>query len=102
MSDLADQVLLSRSWLTRRVIQLEAAGLVQRRPSGQDRRGVIAALTPAGKRAFRAWDRSHARSIAQHFSDRLTVRDAAALERCGTALAAHARAELGRGAPQLG
>ena len=42
MSDLAEKLLLSRSWLTRRIDQMEAAGLVERRSSPEDRRGTYA------------------------------------------------------------
>src|SRR3954447_1377314 len=52
MSELADQVLLSRSWLTRRVAQLERAGLVERRAAAKDGRGVVAAMTPSGREKF--------------------------------------------------
>ena len=44
MAELADQVLLSRSWLTRRVVQLEEAGLVVRTSVGDDGRGVLATM----------------------------------------------------------
>ena len=91
MSTLADQVLLSRSWLTRRIIQLENAGLVEGRRSGEDGRGVVAALTPEGEKAFQAWEKSHARSIARHFSQQLDDDEAAVLQRSGAALARHAR-----------
>lgn len=68
MAELAEQVLLSRSWLTRRVAQLEKAGLVRRTEAGEDGRGVVAELTPAGLTTFAEMERSHARSIAKHFS----------------------------------
>ena len=48
MNELADKVLLSRSWLTRRVAQLEREGLVERRAASGDGRGIIAAMTPKG------------------------------------------------------
>ena len=55
MSELADQALLSRSWLTRRVIQLEQAGLVERTSADGDRRGVRATMTEKGKQVFLDW-----------------------------------------------
>ena len=64
MSDLADKVLLSRSWLTRRVAQLEQAGLVERRSASGDGRGIVAALTPRGVTAFAAMERSRAHRSA--------------------------------------
>ena len=71
MNELADKVLLSRSWLTRRVAQLEREGLVERRAASGDGRGIIAAMTPKGRDAFAAMERSHSRSIRRHFSELL-------------------------------
>jgi len=80
MSELAEQVLLSRSWITRRIIQLEDAGLVARRPStGDDRRGVIASLTRHGREVFARLDTSHGDSIRRHFSDLVSDEEAATI-----------------------
>jgi DNA-binding MarR family transcriptional regulator len=51
--DLAKRTLISRSNVTRRLEALDRRGLVQRRPDPEDGRGVIATLTPAGRRALR-------------------------------------------------
>lgn len=48
MADLATQVLMSASGLTRVADRLEAAGLLERRSCSEDRRGTWAAATPAG------------------------------------------------------
>lgn len=48
MSDLAAQTALSTSGITRIVDRLERAGLVARRPAGDDRRGFVAVVTDAG------------------------------------------------------
>src|ERR1700755_3206020 len=48
MNELAESLVLSRSWLSRRVEAMEAAGLVQRWPAEDDARGVYASLTPDG------------------------------------------------------
>src|SRR6266536_1565517 len=48
MTDLADQVLLSRSGLTRLVDRLVAEGLVERAACPEDARGTFCVLTPAG------------------------------------------------------
>ena len=50
---LAARSLISRSNVTRRIEALARRGLVERRPDPEDGRGVIAALTPAGRRALR-------------------------------------------------
>ena len=68
MAELAEQALLSRSWLTRRVVQLEEAGLVIRTGAGDDGRGVLVEMTSTGLETFARMEESHARSIARHFS----------------------------------
>ncbi len=73
MSDLADAVIMSRSWLTRRVDQLVAAGLVERCSSDDgDGRGVRARLTREGRKAYVRMERVHARLVdevvASHFT----------------------------------
>ena len=96
MADLADQVLLSRSWLTRRVDQLEEAGLVRREHVGEDGRGVLAVMTPQGLETFAEMETSHTRSIEQHFSSLLTSEEAAVLERACERIATAGRASLKR------
>jgi DNA-binding MarR family transcriptional regulator len=53
MADLAAQVGLSTSGLTRLVDRIEAAGLVERQSCATDRRGAFAVLTPAGEDVLR-------------------------------------------------
>ncbi len=94
MSELADQVLLSRSWLTRRVVQLEQAGLVERTRTGDDGRGVVARMTERGVQQFQEMEVSHARSIAKHFSGHLNAQEAALIRSCFTRMAEHGRAAM--------
>src|ERR1019366_2292462 len=54
MSDLADVIIVSRSGLTYQVTQLERAGLVRRGKCPSDERGVLAAVTSAGRAGRRA------------------------------------------------
>jgi DNA-binding MarR family transcriptional regulator len=96
MADLADQVLLSRSWLTRRVDQLEEAGLVRREHVGEDGRGVLAVMTEQGLETFAAMERSHTRSIEEHFSSLLTRDEAAVLVAACGRIAIAGRASLAR------
>jgi len=49
MTELADEVVYSRSGLTYQAGQMENAGLVQRRPSPDDDRGVTLSITDAGR-----------------------------------------------------
>jgi len=81
MSELAEKLLLSRSWLTRRIDQMEDAGLVTRRSSPEDGRGTYAELTPAGLRAFSSARRQHMKSVERHFLSHLTPSEAQMLER---------------------
>lgn len=95
MSELADRVLLSRSWITRRVRQLEQAGMLERRRASEDQRGVIAALTPEGLQAFQRMEASHTASIERHFSRYLSGDDAAVISRTFATISRHARQALG-------
>ena len=95
MSELAEQVLLSRSWLTRRVMQLEGAGLVKRHSAdSSDRRAVVATMTAEGQRVFAALERSHSRSIDKHFSAYMTTEEAAVIRRVFQRIGADGRAAL--------
>lgn len=96
MSELADRVLLSRSWITRRVRQLEDAGLLTRTVAPDDQRGIIASLTPSGLYTFRKMERSHQASINRHFSTHVSDHDARLIEQRFAAIAAHARSTARR------
>jgi len=79
MHELAREVVLSRSGLTRLVDRLAAAGLLCRQPDPSDRRGAFAALTPEGLAAQqRAWP-VYARAIAAHFGRHLSEDEARTL-----------------------
>lgn len=72
LHELAGQVVLSRSGLTRLLDRVEAAGLIRRERAPHDRRGIFAVMTPAGEAALRqAWP-VYAQGIARYFSDHLT------------------------------
>lgn len=81
MVELADQVMLSKSGLTRLVDRMEAAGLVERAACATDRRGVEATITPRGRQVLRDAAPVHLRGVQEHFAARLTRQEAAALER---------------------
>ena len=94
MNELADQALLSRSWLTRRVAQLEDAGLVSRTSAEGDARGVTATMTAKGQKVFVDLERSHARSIERHFSRHLTAEESAVISSAFDRIAAAGRRSL--------
>jgi DNA-binding MarR family transcriptional regulator len=86
MSELADRLLLSRSGATRLVDRLVAQGLIERRTCDDDRRGQWASLTDAGYERLRQASPTHLRGVAEHFLDRLSADEHAALERAFTRL----------------
>ena len=73
MAELADGVLLSRSGLTRLVDRLERAGLVERRECEEDARGLLAAVTPAGRELFQQARKTHLAGVRRLFLDRYSV-----------------------------
>jgi DNA-binding MarR family transcriptional regulator len=81
MSELADALLLSRSGVTRLVDRLVTDGLIERVVCDTDRRGQWASLTAAGRQRLRAATPTHLGGVAEHFLDRLSDDDLAALQR---------------------
>jgi DNA-binding MarR family transcriptional regulator len=67
MHELADQVLMSRSGLTRLADRLEEAGLIARRQCPVDRRGYELELLPAGTEMLRAMWAVYADVLARTF-----------------------------------
>jgi DNA-binding MarR family transcriptional regulator len=72
MQDLGERVVLSRSRVSRLVDDLEADGLVARRPDPSDGRATLACLTPTGRAAFRRAAPVYLRGIERHFTALLT------------------------------
>lgn len=70
MHEIADQVLMSRSGLTRLADRVEQAGLIARRQCAVDRRGLELELLPAGREMLRrlwaVYGDVVARSFAPH------------------------------------
>ena len=81
MSELADQLLLSRSGATRLIVRLVSDGLVERVMCDTDRRGQWARLTDAGIERLRAASPTHLRGVGRHFLDRFTTEELSDLER---------------------
>jgi DNA-binding MarR family transcriptional regulator len=72
MSDLAAQVALSPSGLTRAVDRLEGARLVSRADCPSDRRGAYAIITDQGREVLEAALPHHLADIEEHFTGLLT------------------------------
>lgn len=80
MSELADQVLLSYSGLTRLVDKIEAAGLLRREMCPGDRRVCYATITPAGLEWRRdAWPARRA-ALVELFAQHITEEEAHIIE----------------------
>ncbi len=91
MYELAYDLVLSRSGLTRLVDRLEQEGLLRRDRSGPDRRATYAVLTLKGFRAFRrAWP-IYAQGIARYFVRYLTDEELCALTEALTLVLAASR-----------
>ena len=76
MSDLADQVLLSKSGLTRLVDRLEAKGYIRRQACPADRRVAYAVITESGLRAREASWPTYRTAIQEHFASHLSDQEA--------------------------
>lgn len=72
MCDLADALHLSPSGLTRRVDGMVRRGLVERTPSTDDRRVMLAGLTPTGRALLERAAPDHVASVRRHFVSRLS------------------------------
>ena len=81
MNELAAQVVLSRSNLTRLVDRLEEAGLVQRQRSADDRRGAYAVLSAAGKAMRKRMWPVYQTAIRELFEASISDAEAAAMGR---------------------
>jgi DNA-binding MarR family transcriptional regulator len=96
LSDLAAQVSMSASGLSRAVDRLEAAGLVGRMDCPTDRRSIYAALTPAGQARIDALLPTHLDHLEQEFIGPLDDADRADLERILRRLRDHVNPEAVR------
>ena len=98
MGQLADEVLLSKSGVTRLIDRLVGDGLVERSACLADARGAEAVLTERGLTRLRAASRTHLRGISEHFLSIVDPADMDTLERTMTAVAG--RAGPGRDGPE--
>ncbi|MCJ0901966.1 MarR family transcriptional regulator [Rhodococcus sp. SRB_17] len=89
MGDLAEQVLVTTSGVTRVADRLAEAGLVERIRPDNDRRVVTISLTPAGKKTLRAASDIHRRGIAEYFADLIEPEELPVLDKFFGRLAAH-------------
>jgi DNA-binding MarR family transcriptional regulator len=90
MRHLADEVILSKSGVTRLVDRLVDDGLVERSACLSDARGAEAVLTERGLARLRAASSTHLRGIHEHFLAVLGTGELDAVERTMTSIARHA------------
>jgi len=90
MRQLSDQVILSKSGVTRLIDRLVADRLVERSACLADGRGAEAVLTDEGLARLRAASRTHLRGITEHFIEPLDGTDMGALEASMRAVAVSA------------
>ena len=76
MTDLAENLVVSKSGLTTRVDRLQQRGLLERVPDPRDRRATRIKLTSTAESVFREAAGIHLSGIQRHFGDRLTAADA--------------------------
>lgn len=88
LHELNKDVLISQPSLSRMVDRLESQGLVVKKPSAGDRRGLLIGLTPAGARLQRSIGRRHVESIRAYVEPALSVEELRTLEHLCTKLRA--------------
>lgn len=76
LGDLAGNVHLSKSGVTRLVDRMEDAGFVERVSCSTDKRATWAAITRAGRAELRSAWVIHRRGIEAHFSEHFTLEEA--------------------------
>jgi DNA-binding MarR family transcriptional regulator len=89
MAQLADAMAHSRSRVTHTIARMERVGLVERRNSVSDGRGVVAVLTERGMDLLVEAAPSHVSDVRAHLVDLCTAADFAALGRVMNAVSDH-------------
>ncbi len=99
MCDLAQRLHLSPSGLTRRLDAMVRHDLVAREPSPDDRRVILAALTPVGAATLERAAPDHVEGVRRHFLDHLSRTQ---IRQLGAALTAVHRARHSGASKQTG
>jgi DNA-binding MarR family transcriptional regulator len=98
MTELADEVVYSRSGLTYQAGQMENAGLVERHPSPDDDRGVTLSITDAGRARLAKALPGHIEELQQLLFEPLSGPDVIALAALLEPVLEHMRASPPRSA----
>ncbi len=86
MSELADQLTLSRGGVTRLVARMEDAGLVEREIPKEDRRATYARITAKGTEAMERANPAHLQAVQEYWSNHIDDEQAAQLIAAFTAV----------------
>ncbi|MDR7309162.1 DNA-binding MarR family transcriptional regulator [Nocardioides luteus] len=89
MAQLADSLAHSRSRVTHTITRMERAGLVERRNSPEDGRGVVAMLSEQGFELLRQAAHVHVTGVRDYLIDLVSEDDFAALGRVMNAVSDH-------------
>ncbi|WP_091051298.1 MarR family winged helix-turn-helix transcriptional regulator [Nocardioides sp. YR527] len=89
MAQLADSLAHSRSRITHTITRMERAGLVERRNSVDDGRGVVATLSDRGFELLREAAPVHVTGVRDYLIDLVSEEDFAALGRVMNAVSDH-------------
>ena len=81
MQELSSRVVLSRTRVSRLVEEMARAGLVEKVPDAQDRRGAYAVMTARGRQQLHAAAPAYMAAIARQFTKHLTAGELAAIRR---------------------
>jgi len=98
MTELADEVVYSRSGLTYQAGQMENAGLVERHPSPDDDRGVTLSITEAGRVRLAKALPGHVEELQQLLFEPLSAQDVSTLTALLEPVLDHMRASPPRSA----
>ena len=98
MTELADEVVYSRSGLTYQAGQMESVGLVERKPSLDDDRGVVVSITEAGRARLAEALPGHVEVLRELLFEPLTGEDVASLTALLEPVLDHMRAKPPRSA----
>jgi DNA-binding MarR family transcriptional regulator len=79
MSQLAVSTLLEKSRLSHQITRMEKAGLIERQPCADDRRGQFAVMTELGWETIQRVAVEHVEQVRQAFIDRMTPEQVAVL-----------------------
>ncbi|GAB6899467.1 MarR family winged helix-turn-helix transcriptional regulator [Kineosporia succinea] len=98
MTDVADQIVHSRSGLTYQAQKLEEAGYLTRGPAPGDERSTMATLTPAGREVLAGVLPGHLGVVRELFLDPLATEDTDELTRVLDLVRTHMRGRPPRSA----